>query len=228
MALPLYLARTEAEMGGKESFPDRLAYLALHFSPDGTGLLRTAPELPPGAMLILDDSIPMGENVPEIIANQLLALVEKCRSESLLLDFQRPDIQAQQELASLLCSALPCPVAVSELYAKALSCPVFLSPVPPDRPLAEYLGSWRGRAIWLDAALDGIILTLTESGCTCASLPDFPETGLRDEKLHCHYKAEAPATFRLWRTREDLEELLKEAEHLGVAKAVGLWQELRK
>ena len=77
-----------------------------------------------------------------------------------------------------------------------------------------------------EAALDGVTLTLSETDCTAVPLFDFPEQGLQDEKLHCHYVVESPATFRLWRTRENLDKLLKEAEDLCVAKAVGLWQEL--
>ena len=225
MALPLYLARTPAEMG--ENMPSDLsAYLALHFSPGGTGLSNFPAELPPGTMLILDDSTPMDGHDPETILKQLSSQLEQYQCESLLLDFQRPGIGAQQKLAETLCRSLPCPVAVSELYAAGLSCPVFLSPVPPDRPLAEHLRPWRTREIWLDAALDGLEFTLTETGCAAAPLFDFPEEGMRDEILHCHYKVESPATFRLWRTQEDLDALLQEAESLGVTRAIGLLQEL--
>ncbi len=230
MALPLYLARTAAEMAGNPVY-EPAAYMACHFSPGGPGLSNLPTELPPGAMLILDDSTPMDSHDPDLILKQLAEQVERHRCESVLLDFQRPGIDAQRELAELIASTLPCPVGVSELYTKGLTCPVFLSPLPPDRPLSEYLAPWDGREIWLEAALDGITLTLTEHGCTASPLIDFPENGLYDDRLHCHYAIEtdeASANFQLWRTREDLEALLSQAETAGVTKAIGLWQELKK
>ena len=225
MALPLYLAQTAAEMAGNP-LPGRLAYLACHFSPGGTGLSNLPEALPAGAMLILDDSTPMDGHDLDRVLKQLSAQVERWQCEAVLLDFQRSGVDAQAELARLLTTSLPCPVGVSELYAKGLSCPAFLPPVPPDKPLAEYLAPWKGREIWLEAALEGIILTLTEQGCTAAPLLDFPGDGLLDERLHCHYTVESPAFFRLWRTREDLNGLLENARKQGVTRAVGLWQEL--
>ena len=225
MALPLYLALTAAEMAGN-SLPPQSAYMACHFSPGGKGLSNLPEELTPGSMLILDDSTPMDGHAPEWILKQLSAQVERHNCESILLDFQRPDIPGQIELAKYLSDALPCPVGVSELYAGGLSCPVFLPPVPPDKPPAEHLKPWQGREIWLEAALEGITLTLTEGGCSTTLLSNFPEDGQQDRNLHCHYTVEAPAIFRLWRTLDDLDALLKEAEALGVIKAVGLWQEL--
>ena len=225
MALPLYLALTASEMSGN-LLPENAAFLSCHFSPGGRGLSNLPDRLPDGAMLILDDSAPMDGHDPDLILMQLRAQAEQWKYVSLLLDFQRPGIRAQQELAEFLASSLSCPVCVSELYAGGLSCPIFLPPVPPDMPLKEYVSPRAGREIWLETALDGLTLTLTESGCTTAPLPDFPEEGQKDDKLHCHYTVEAPATFHLWRTREDLNALLKEAETLGVSQAVGLWQEL--
>jgi len=120
-------------------------------------------------------------------------------------------------------------VSVSECYAEGLSCPVFLPPVPLDMPLKTYLAPWAGREIWLEAALDGVVLTLTEAGCTAAPFFDFPEDGHSDARLHCHYTVEPgpdSAVFRLWRTRSDLDALLADAQVQGVTRAIGLWQEL--
>jgi hypothetical protein len=166
---------------------------------------------------------------PDWILWQLSSLISRLGCASLLLDFQRQDISGQQELAHLLVKALPCPVGVSELYAAELPCPVFLPPLPPDRLLSEHLTPWQNREIWLEAALEGITLTLMESGCSVEALFDFPEDGQADNKLHCHYTAGITgksAIFHLWRTRQNLDTLLAEAETLGVTKAVGLWQEL--
>ena len=228
MVLPLYLAQTSLEMA-ENSLPEHPAYMACHFSPGGKGLSNLPQQLPTGAMLILDDSTPMDGHNPGQILQQLSQLITGLGCESLLLDFQRRDIPGQQELARLLSNSLPCPVGVSELYGKQLSCPVFLPPPPPDRLLSEYLAPWQGRETWLEAALDGLTLTLTGDGCSVSPLPDFPEDGLTDIKLHCRYSIETTADsaiFRLWRTKADLELLLSDARALGVTKAIGLWQEL--
>ena len=58
--------------------------------------------------------------------------------------------------------------------------------------------------------------------------PTEPE-GFHEPKLHCHYHIQLidqKAEFTLYRTREDLDTLLEEAEALGISAAVGLWQEL--
>lgn len=228
MVLPLYLAQTSIEMSGNP-LTGKTAYMACHFSPGGQGLSNLPEQLSSGAMLILDDSTPMDGHDPKLILDQLTSLVSRYACDCLLLDFQRQDISGQTKLAQLLAEALPCSVGVSEPYAGELSCPVFLSPVPPDRLLSEYLAPWKSREIWLEAALEGITLTLTETGCAAAPLFDFPEDGLTDEKLHCHYSIETTAhsaIFHLWRTRTDLNNLLAEAKILHVRKAIGLWQEL--
>ena len=230
MALPLYLAQTAAEMAGNPH-SGHLAWMACHFSSGGKGLSNLPEILPAGAMLILDDSTPLDGHDPALIAAQLSEVIAGQRCESLLLDFQRPQIPGQQELAELLTASLPCPVGVSEAYAQELTCPVFLSPVPPDQRLSDHLTPWQGREIWLEAALEGITLTLTEAGCSVEALYDFPEDGLAEEQFHCHYTvgtAAESAIFRLWRTRADLENLLKEAETRNITKAIGLWQELGK
>ena len=226
MALPLYLAQTRCEMGGNSPVPTFCAYMSVHFSPGGTGLSNFPEALPPGAMLILDDSTPISGHDPERIVKELSGLMEQHQCESLLRDFQRPGYPALAALAQAVSDTLPCSVGVSEIYAAGLSCPVFLSPVPPDRPLRKHLAPWTGREIWLEAALEGLKLTLTENGCATAPLHDFPEQGLKDSRLHCHYTIESPATFHIWRTWDDLDALLAEAKIAGVTRAIGLWQEL--
>ena len=228
MALPLYLAQTAAEMAGNP-LPRNTAFLSCRFSPGGQGLSNFPEELPPCSILILDDSTPMDGHDPQVITEQLSREISRLSCEAFLLDFQRPGNTGQLELAKILTQSLTCPVAVSELYAGECSCPVFLPPLPPDKALSKHLAPWAGREIWLEAAPDGITLTLTESGCSVEALYDFPEDGLSEDTLHCHYTVETiadSAVFRLWRTRSDLVTLLAEAEALGVTKAIGLWQEL--
>ena len=229
MGIPLYLAQTAAEFRGCGSLPDRVGWMACHFSPYGTGLSNLPETLPPGSLIIVNDRTPIHGHDPQEAARQLLELMDRLQPMGFLLDFQRPGCEATAVLARQLVQALPCPVCVSELYAKGSDCPVFLPPVPPDREIREYLRPWQDREIWLEAALGGITMTLTEKGCTCAPLEDHPDTGRQEDGLLCHYTIEADeaaAKFRLWRSREDLSALLTEAEKLGVKNAVGLWQEL--
>ena len=106
---------------------------------------------------------------------------------------------------------------------------MFLPPVPIDTPVEEYLTPWAGRDIWLEAALDGCTLELTESGCEQKPLLEPIRDGHTDETLCCHYQIEitpTSAVFRLQRTESDLTQLLCRAEPLGVTHAVGLYQEL--
>ncbi len=226
MVLPLYLALTAAEFAVCSSFPQNVAWMACHFSSYGTGLSNLPPKLAEGAMVILNDRTPIHGHDPDTILRQLIDL----HPDQLLLDFQRSGVDATFELSRILIKELPCPVAVSHNYAKDLTCPVFLPPIPPDVPLAEYLAPWQGREIWLEAALEGITYTLTEEGCATAPLLHFPAEGFREESLHCHYQIipqDNRVDFHLYRTADDLRSLLENAKAHGVTKAVGLYQELR-
>ena len=231
MAINGYLAMTAAEIQQSTPLPPNIAWMACHFSPYTRGLSNRPGELPPGAMLILNDITPIHGHEANLVASQLLELVEALGSMGVLLDFQRGGYPEAAGLAGVLAGALPCPVAVSHVYARNLDCPVFLPPVPPHQPLAEYLSPWQGREVWLELALDGEVITLTEAGADFApgTVREAPEGGHREETLHCHYRVdieESAARFTLWRTKEDLDGLMAEAEKLGVTTAVGLYQEL--
>lgn len=231
MAIEPFLAMTGAEIRTNTALPPKIAWFSCHFSPCGTGLSNLPSALPAGSMLILDDSVPIRHHDPQRILAQLWTLMEKNPYDSLLLDFQRPGEPETAALAALLYEALPCPVGISDLYAQGLPCPVFLPPAPLDARLSGYLEPWTGREIWLEAALDGTVITLTEHGAASAPLPpgEMPEGGRREDTLHCHYTivpGDKQVTFTLSRTPEDLSALLEEAEGLGIARAIGLYQEL--
>ena len=230
MALPLYLAMTAAEFQKCSLLPEYGAWMACHYSPYGLGLSNLPRYLPEGAMLILNDRTPARGHDPECIACQLQALEESLHYKYILLDFQRPDSLENASVAKAILSALSCPVGVSESFARELTCPVFLPPPPPHVPLAEHLATWQGREIWLEAALESEVITVTEKESTQSSLATpFAEDGLEDTGLHCRYRIRAyedRIDFTLWRTGEDLFALLREAEALGVTLSVGLWQEL--
>lgn len=231
MPIQPFLAMTAAEIRDSSSFPGKIAWMACHFSPYGTGLSNLPASLPPNSLLILNDRTPIQGHDPNLIFQQLSDCISSLGCRGLLLDFQRPGYQEMVHLIKHLTEALSCPVIVSDLYAKNENCPVFLSPVPPSVSLEEHIAPWTGRDIWLEIALDGEVIDLTEKGAQVTSLPhpDQDRQGFSEKNLHCHYHItleEDSAKFTLWRTREDLDQLLAEAESIGIAAAVGLYQEL--
>ena len=225
MVLPLYLALTAAEFAFCSSFPEKLAWMACHFSPYGTALSNLPPKLPESAMVILNDRTPIHGHDPKSI----LCKLGELKPHLLLLDFQQQEVEETAHLADFLVKNMDCPVGVTHWYGERLDCPVFLPPVPPDVAVSDYLAPWQGREIWLEAALAGITYTVTANGSTAAPLPHPPKDGLADKDLHCHYKIEeyiSRVEFYLYRTPEDLQSLLKDAKSHGVTTAVGLYQEL--
>lgn len=221
-----YLAMTAEEIALCEALPEKLCWMACHFSPYGLGLTNFPRKLPEDGMLIINDRIPFRRHDPEYILQQL----KEIRFGSLLLDFQCGNDPAVQNLAQKLVGALPCPVAVSPRYAEGLDCPVFLPPVPPDTLPESWFSKWAGRECWLETSFECLQYTVTGSGTTVSTLPHFtaPSANHLDERLHCHYAIEAAddrACFTLYRTAEDIFSLLEEARPYGVTRAVGLYQE---
>lgn len=224
-----YLAMTAAEFCGCGKLPPKIAWMACHFSPYGTGLTNLPLHLPEGSLLIVNDRTPVRGHDKARIFDQLAQAVTALKCSAVLLDFQRCSQEASDIASKLL--ALPCPVIVSEGYARELDCPVFLPPVPLTKTIREYLSPWQGREIWLEAALDGETVTLTEKGSTFSPLPPWetPDCPHVDGELFCHYRIEAfndKAVFTLRRTKEDLNKLLADTKKLGVTNAAGLYQEL--
>ena len=233
MVITPFLAMTAAEMRNNSALPPNVAWMACHFSPYGLGLSNLPKDLPSGSLLMVDDITPPHGHDPVFITEQLSRCVEDLQCCGVLLDFQQNGCMETQSVAKHLVEALPCPVVVSECFAGELDCPVFLPPVPPSVALKEYLLPWKKREIWLELGMDGEILTLTEQGCSVVPLlyPDWETEGFSDDTLCCHYSiktTEKSARFTLWRTVEDLEQLLAEAEAFGVVGTVGLYQELGK
>lgn len=230
MALERFLAMTAAEYG---SFSPKspIAWMACHFSPYGLGLCNLPESLPEGSILMVDDYTPMCGQDAIYVGQQLISWVSQWQIKAVLLDFQRTGNEDAARLVSHLSQVLPCPLAVSEGYARYATGPVFLPPVPPSVSVQTWLEPWQDREVWLDMALTGETITVTEDGSSTAELP-FPhgeEPVFHHKGLHCHYLtdvAENRVTFTLQRTQEDLQALLEEAEALGVTTAVGLYQEL--
>ena len=117
------------------------------------------------------------------------------------------------------------PVGVSELYAKAFDCPVFLSP-PLHIPQEEYTAPWQGREIWLDAAIEKWAYSVTKQGCEPLHA-DAP-TPLSCPELNCHYgfwEESDRILIGLERTWEDLQALMRSGRF---TKSIGLYQQLGK
>lgn len=229
MSLPVYLAMTAAEFARCSALPPKCGYMACHFSPYGTGLSNLPRQLPPGSLLILNDRIPLSGHDGQVICHQLAQAVEEMKCDGVLLDFQRQDPQAGS-LAEKIAGSLPCPVAVTPAYTGNLDCPVFLMP-PVYQRLSKVLEGWAGREIWLELGQVSQVLTVTKSGCDISPLlPYEGEDGrFYADSLACRYTAqvkEQEVVFTLSRNRQCLDELLQQAEALGVRRAVGLYQEL--
>ena len=226
-----YLALTAGELYGDAPTTEKLAYMACHFSLYTTGLSNLPEALPAGSMLILNDQIPISGHDPLHIIDQLQKTVEKNSCDSLLLDFQRPGSEETAQLCRLLASQIQCPLGISHHYAGSIDSAVFLPPPPLDMPLGEYLIPWKGRKIWLEAALEAAEFTVTTDGCRVSSLPYTlsQEETFIEETLHCRYRCEVSddaVHFFLYRTADQLDALLEEATTLGIEKSIGLYQQL--
>ena len=229
MAFPFYLAMTGWEFHNCQALPNHTAWMACHFSPYTQGLSNIPRTLPENALLMVNDRTEPQNHDPTVVARQLLDAVEHLKPRGVVLDFQRPFHQETAEITLKILSELPCPVAVTPIYAKETSGPVFLPPILPNQEIAECLSSWNGREIWLETENTGICLNVTEGGCEIHPFVSKPETSaLEDPALCCHYHIQVlhdRAVFSLFRTPEDQTVLLQKAEKLGVTLAVGLYQE---
>lgn len=233
MAFSGYLAMTAAEIRICCDLPEKIAYMACHFSPYGLGLSNLPEQLPPESILMLNDRMPIDRHDPEVIANQLRQAVENWQCAGVILDFQRPENPEAAAVAKAVAEALPCPVCVTPEYAHGLSCPVLLPPVPLDIPLDTYLQGYKDRQVWLECACNAQTISVTTSGAVCSPLSQWepPETAHHDKKLFCHYVIEAgkdKAVFTLFRTADDLKALMEKAREFGVTCFAGLYQELAK
>lgn len=223
----VFLAQTGGEMEG--FLADNVAYMACHFSPYGKGLSNLPDMLPKGSILLLDDSTPPDGHDSKVVETELKALIERVGIAAVLLDFQGEILSESLDMARHLTNALPCPVAVTEGYAKELGCPVFLSPTPVNMAISDHIERWLPQGVYLEIAPMATCFTVTEKGCTSLPLHCIEALPLADERLHCHYNVEVfpdRAVFTLCRTKDDLNTLVRDAKRLGVLGTVGLYQEL--
>lgn len=230
MVLPLFLAMNASELSFSP-MPEHCAWMACHFSSCGEGLSNIPASLPPGSMLILNDRIPCQGHSSDLIAAQMKDIVERFGCESIMLDFQRPDSPETAAVVQAIVREASCPVCVSQPYADHLPCPVLLGPSPLHIPMGDYLALWKDREVWLEAALCQEHITVSKKGTEYSSC--FPgddlDGGFHDEALCCRYLTrigEDAIHFTLFDTPESLAKKLELAYHLGVKRAVGLYQEL--
>lgn len=227
MGLPHYLAMTPEEFATSSSLPEHIAWMSCRFSPDGNGLMQVPTTLPTGSILVLDDAIsPKGQDPAQIMEQLKPVLKGVC---GLLLDFQKPDNPETATLAKALVQLQLCPTGVSEPYAQALDCPVFLPPVPLHRSVEEYLAPYAGREIWLDTVPGMETILITSEGMKyMTAMEEAPGKLHHDSLLHCHYRTtvtEHDICFSLFRTVSDEADFLKTAAELGVTRTFGLYQE---
>ncbi len=229
MAIPCYLALTAAEFSCADPLPEKIAWMACHFSCYSTGLSNLPPPLPAGSMIILNDRTPLHYHDPQQILEQLTQLFETQKTDSFLLDFQRPPTPLGLEIAALLQEKLPCPVGITPAYAGSLSCPVFLEPPPLHTPLAEYLAPWAGRQIWLETVPETGRYRVDKDRCNVQSIPNEPLDSpyFIDEALYTAYHMSAEqdwVDFILQRGKPEWEQIASAGEALGITRLIGLYQ----
>lgn len=226
MFCDVFLAQTCQEM--KQFTAEKTAYMACHFSPYGFGLSNLPEQLPAGSILLLDDSMPPNGHNPKIVATELKNCIDQFGISAVLLDFQGEFSEESMEMVRHLTDTLPCPVAVTEEYAKEAACPVFLSPTPVNMAVNDHIAPWLQQGVYLEIAPESEQFTVTEKGCTSLLVRCAETLPLVDARLHCHYHVEVfpqKAIFTLQRTTEDLIALAKDAKQLGASGVVGLYQE---
>lgn len=229
MDIPCSVAITGAEFHSAQTLPEHLAWMACHFSSTGSGLSNLPKNLPPGSIVMVDDSSPPHAHDPEQITTELMQLLD-FQVSAILLDFQRPQLEENARLAQFLVKRLPCTVCVTPHYAADLDCPVLLSPPPLHLPLEEHLEPWHTRQVWLEALLESEQITVTKEGSTVSSLPFSPLEGdnFADTALFCRYQIQVlqdRAVFTLTRDEDMLKSMLSTAARLGARQAVGLYQQ---
>ena len=228
MPIPIYLAMTESEMADCSVLPPKVAWMSCLFSPYGTGLTGIPRSLPPASMLILSDRIPYFRQDSDLVITQLQKTMEQFRCESLLLDFQQPDVPELLELIHKV-STFNCKVCVSQCYSEQWRGPILVPPVPLNESAESYLRKWDGREVWLEIEQTGLQITVTEDGSLYLPMKDNSSGKYpffcRD--LLCHYRQRInnTAEFYLKRTQEDHTTLLSLAKGLGVTRAIGFYSE---
>ena len=231
MDFPIYLAMTASELANCCQLPEKIAWMACHFSPYGTGLSNLPNHIPDGSIIILNDRIPLCGHDPCHIVRQLTEIVQQHKAFGVLIDFQRPVSSESLAVVEQL-NLLTCPAAITETYAQYSSLAVFLSSPAPHISVKDHIIPWKDRDIWLELSLEPEIIRLSKDkavklpGCKNQS----SSTQLQDADLCCHYQISIDteyADFSVYRTKEDLNNFIKQVSALPIRMGIGLYQELR-
>lgn len=216
---------TAAEFALCEPKPEKIAWMACHFSPYGAGLSNMPQALPQSSILIINDRIEPACHDAELIAAQAGEIARRLQCGGILLDFQRPGSALTQRIATAVAAASPCPIAVSHHYAEELNCAVFLPPPPIRCDISRYFAPWTGREIWLEAYEQWETVTLTADRVTISEEPppNCPPLSYYDETLRCHYRIDASDDRAIFTLHRGVQEL--QALPCPTMRYVGLYQE---
>ena len=230
MDFEIYLAVTGAEIISASQSRKPLAWMGCHLSAGGSGISGVPASLPPDSILVLTDQMPPQGHDPQQIAQELVDAAHQLNCSRILLDFQRPQSDAGNQIVEHILTLANLPVGVSEGYGAHLRCAVFLRPPPLWTALDDHIAPWKGREIWLEAAQEDAVVTVTTAGShytTCHK--DYPYP-FQSEALQVAYRIETgPDQLRVYLHRgpKELQELLHQAKQLGICTAVGLYEHLK-
>jgi len=230
MGIRLYLAMTREELTHCPALPEHPGWMACHFSPYGRGLTDLPEKLPPGALLLCDDRIPILHHDEALVARQLAETAARLHCGGILLDFQQPGCE---KIAARLEELSPCPVAVPPAYAAHSKGPVLLPPPKLWEPVEKAASGWKGRELWMEWAPQAVQITVTAQGSAVSVLDKAPETqkgDFYDEALCCRYRlalAQTHAVFLLWDDAETLARKQGATEQAGITTLVGLYQQFK-
>ena len=225
----VYMAVSRGELSNTLQNP--IAYMALHFSPYGAGLSNAPQNLPENSLLLLDDSMPISHHSGDTVSSQLREIVAQFSPKAVILDFQRSPCEESEIMACSLLESLPCPVAATKHYAKTYGCPVFLPPLPVNKPLEKHLYPWLEQGVYLEIAAETMAFTITENGATTTPSCTGEHLPIADSRFLCHYDTKTfpdKVVFTVGRNKQDLARLFEDAYQLGVHAVVGLYQELSR
>lgn len=235
MSIPLYLAMTAAEFSNCTLLPALPAWMAVHFSPSGSGLSNCPASLPPGSLLILDDQLPWNGHSDAEILPRIVEILENTQACGLLLDFEREPMGQTLSLAERLarrCMDGGWMVGMPPAYLGQSEAAVFLPPLPCYEAHPEIPGQWEGRPIWLEASPTVFTGAITKAGVQLAPMdgPVQADVSFFSPSLQCRYTAvpeEDGIRLTLFDTPETILEKLEGWQAQGVSLAIGGWRDFR-
>jgi len=230
MDLSIYLAFTGVEAEAVNSHRAKTAWFGCRLSPYGAGIISTSSAVKSCDMLILTDETPIAEHDPQQVAAELVHMANSLGCEKLLIDFQRQPTVYSSAIIKEVLRRSPVPTGVSDLHAKELLCPVFLSAPPLWDSLEDHIAPWKGREIWLEAATDAACVTVSKSGSAYRQsdpIEDHPHFDSATCTAYAFNMDKGTAYFHLRRGKSELMKLLDKATDCSIQTVIGLYQQLK-